>query len=217
MVRAHGHRLRLWSRVGAGNVRPHYQELCCRHIVCFKLFFSARQREALDVWVWFPAPALCSCLRTFTFPRGEPARALIHLARARAQCLLRSPHLMCPKTLGWLTAHTTAMKTGFQHGVPVELNSPVCLKLVCEDGVLERQNCFGFCVVFDTLNQNQNVFVLPFLQAMSQRASHTLIELPLNQPKPSRKTGEKSQKNSLEEKRCKKPWQELFSERSPPP
>ena len=36
---------------------------------------------------------------------------------------------------------------------------------------------------------------------MSQRASHTPIELPLNQPKPSRKTRKNSHKNSVEEKK----------------
>ena len=35
---------------------------------------------------------------------------------------------------------------------------------------------------------------------MSQRPSHTPIELPLNQPKPSRKTRKNSQKNSMQEK-----------------
>ena len=35
---------------------------------------------------------------------------------------------------------------------------------------------------------------------MSQRASHTPIELPFNQPKPSRKTRKNSQKNSLRRK-----------------
>ena len=40
-----------------------------------------------------------------------------------------------------------------------------------------------------------------------------LIELPLNQPKPSGKT----RKNSLEEKKLKKPWEEQFNEGSPPP
>ena len=48
---------------------------------------------------------------------------------------------------------------------------------------------------------------------MSQRASHPPTELPLNQLKPSRKT----RKNSLEENKWKKPWEKLFSERSPPP
>ena len=33
---------------------------------------------------------------------------------------------------------------------------------------------------------------------MSQRASHTPIELPLNQPKPSRKTRKNSQKNGID-------------------
>ena len=43
------------------------------------------------------------------------------------------------------------------------------------------------------------------------------IKLPLSQPQPSRKTGKNSQKNSLEEKKFKKPWEEQFSEGSPPP
>ena len=56
-----------------------------------------------------------------------------------------------------------------------------------------------------------------FFQAMSQRASHAPIELPLNQPKPSRKIRKNSQKNSLKEKKIKKPWEEQFNEGSPPP
>ena len=52
---------------------------------------------------------------------------------------------------------------------------------------------------------------------MSQRASHAPIELPLNQPKPSRKTRKNSQKNSMQEKKWKKPREEQFSEGSPPP
>ena len=52
---------------------------------------------------------------------------------------------------------------------------------------------------------------------MSQRASHAPIELALNQPKPSRKTRKNSQKNSMQEKKFKTPWEEQFSEGSPPP
>ena len=52
---------------------------------------------------------------------------------------------------------------------------------------------------------------------MSQRASNAPIELPPNQPKPSRKTRKNFQKNSLEEKELKKHWGEQFSEGSPPP
>ena len=51
---------------------------------------------------------------------------------------------------------------------------------------------------------------------MSQRASHTSIEFPLNEPNPSRKTRKNSQKNSLQEKKLKKPWENQFSEGSPP-
>ena len=43
------------------------------------------------------------------------------------------------------------------------------------------------------------------------------VELPLNQPKPSRKTGKNTQQNSLEEKKLKKPQEEQFSEGSPSP
>ena len=52
---------------------------------------------------------------------------------------------------------------------------------------------------------------------MSQRASHTTIELPLNQPQASRKTRKNSQKNSLEDDKLQKPWDEKFGEGSPPP
>ena len=43
------------------------------------------------------------------------------------------------------------------------------------------------------------------------------IELPLNQPKPSSETRKNFQENSLEEEKLKKPWEEQFSEGSPPP
>ena len=47
-----------------------------------------------------------------------------------------------------------------------------------------------------------NVFVLPFLQAISLRVLHTPIELPLSQPKPSWKT--RTPRKTCE-KKCKKP------------
>ena len=51
---------------------------------------------------------------------------------------------------------------------------------------------------------------------MSQTDSHTPIEVPLIKPKPSRKTKKTSKKNSIRIK-LKRPWEEQFSEGSPPP
>ena len=45
------------------------------------------------------------------------------------------------------------------------------------------------------------------------QASHVPIELPLDQPKPSRKT--RTTLSKLIERKCKKPWKESFSEGFP--
>ena len=67
------------------------------------------------------------------------------------------------------------------------------------------------------IKPTQHLFVWPFLHASkSQIASDSPIELPLNQPKPSRKQGKTPRKTHCRRNNLKKPWEEQSSEGSPP-
>ena len=76
------------------------------------------------------------------------------------------------------------MQKRVSHGETVRVGSSACIAIILSL-LCEALHMF----VLSPIKSNQISFEYPYLQVVSQTASHVPIELPLNQPQFSRKTG----------------------------